>query len=124
EIANRPPTADAGADQTVECSTAEGTNIVLNASGSSDLDDNLGLYSWLRGGRAGVEVGFDPISKIEQSLGTQTYIARVIDQFGGGDGDSTVVDVVDTTPPVLTCSAPVPAINQTNHAFVTAGLNG
>jgi hypothetical protein len=122
EISNLPPTADAGTDQTVECSTAEVTNVVLDASGSSDLDDNLVLYSWLRGGRAGVEVGFDPMSKIEQSLGTQTYIARVIDQFGEADEDSTVVEVVDTTPPVLNCSVVVPVINQTNHDLVTVGF--
>lgn len=122
EISNRPPTADAGADQTVECSTAQVTNVVLDASGSSDLDDNLVLYSWLRGGRAGVEVGFDPISTIEQSLGTQTYVTRVIDQFGEADEDSVVVEVVDTTPPLLSCSVVVPVINQTNHNLVTVGF--
>jgi hypothetical protein len=122
EIANFPPTANAGPDQTVECSTAEVTKVVLDASGSSDLDNNLVLYSWLRGGRAGVEVGFDPISTIEQPLGTQTYVARVIDQFGEADEDATVVDVVDTTPPVLSCSVVVPVINQTHHDFVTVGL--
>jgi hypothetical protein len=46
----------------------------------------------------------------------------VIDQFGEADEDSTVVDVVDTTPPVLTCSVAVPVINQTNHDFVTVGF--
>jgi hypothetical protein len=122
EISNRPPTANAGGNQTVECSTAEVTNVVLNATGSSDLDDNLALYSWLRGGRAGTEVGFDPVSTVEQSLGTQTYVLRVIDRVGEADEDSIAVDVVDTTPPVLTCTVAVPVINQTNHNLVTVGL--
>jgi len=76
---NQPPTANAGPVQTVECATAAVTTIVLDAGGSSDPDSNIALYSWMRGTRTGPLVGFDPTSKVEQSLGSQQYVLRVID---------------------------------------------
>ena len=122
DIINQPPTADAGPDQNVECSSKAVTNVVLDASRSSDPDGNIALYSWLRGSRVGPEVGFDEMSKVEQSLGTETYVLRVIDTFGQADEDTTEVNVVDTTPPVLTCSVTTPVLNQTNHGLVNVGL--
>ena len=121
-ILNQPPTADAGPEQTVECATAAVTNVVLDAKGSSDLDSNLALFTWLRGTRGGPVVGFDEVSKVEQSLGTQSYVLRVIDAFGQTDEDTTQVDVVDTTPPVVSCSVVTPVLNQTNHKLVKVGL--
>lgn len=44
--ANEPPTADAGADQTV----AEGTTVTLDASGSTDPDDGIAHYTWVQTG--------------------------------------------------------------------------
>src|SRR5262249_46194546 len=46
---NRPPTANAGTDQTVECAGAT-TQVTLNGSGSSDLDGDTLTYSWSEGG--------------------------------------------------------------------------
>lgn len=125
KLVNQPPTADAGDDeQTIECSTAAVNVVFLDGRGSSDPDGNLVLYSWLRGGRAGVEVGFDPLSKIEQQLGSETYILRVIDGLGQADEDTTTVNVVDTMPPVVSCSVLTPVVNQTNHNLVNVGLAG
>jgi hypothetical protein len=117
-IDNQPPTADAGDDQTVEC-PAPG---ILNATGSSDLDSNIALFSWRRGSRIGEEVGADEISIVQQGLGTETYVLRVIDAFGQADEDATDVTVEDTMPPELSCSVAVPVIQQTNHNMVTVGL--
>ncbi len=107
-IINQPPTADAGPDKNVECASKGRTDIVLDASRSSDPDGNIALYSWLRGSRVGPEVGFDEMSTVEQAFGTQTYILRVIDAFGQADEDTLQVHVVDTTPPVVTCSVAIP----------------
>ena len=110
DILNQPPTADAGPDQTVECATAAVTNVFLDASRSSDLDSNLALFTWLRGTRGGPVVGFDEVSKVEQSVGRQSYVLRVIDALGQTDEDTTQVDVVDTTPPVVSCAVATPTL--------------
>ena len=124
DILNQPPTADAGPDQTVECATALVTNVVLDAGGSSDLDSNLALFTWLRGKRSGPVVGFDEVSKVEQILGTQSYVLRVIDAFGQTDEDTTQVHVVDTTPPAVSCAVATAALNQNNHDLINVGLTG
>ena len=125
DILNQPPTADAGPDQEIECTNAVSvTNVVLDGSGSSDLDSNIALYSWLRGSRVGEEVGFDAMSKVEQSLGAETYVLRVIDAFGEADEDTAEVDVVDTIQPVVSCAVATQVVNQTNHNLVNVGLTG
>jgi len=122
DILNQPPTADAGADQTVECATAAVTAIVLDASASSDPDANIALYSWTRGARTGPLVGFDQRSQVEQSLGSQTYFLRVIDARAQADEASTEVTVADTLPPVVSCSVLAPVLTTTNHTLVNVGL--
>ena len=121
-ITNQPPTANAGPDQNIECTSAAVNDVTLDASASSDPDSNIALYSWLQGGRAGKEAGFDEVSKVEQPLGSQTYVLRVIDALGQADEDTTVVNVVDTTPPVLSCIVGRPVLNQTNHDLINVGL--
>jgi hypothetical protein len=123
-IINQPPTADAGLDQEIECSTAAVNNVDLDGSASSDLDSNIEIYNWFKGSRVGEVVGFDPITQIEQSLGSETYILRVIDAFGEADEDPVNVEIVDTEPPVVTCAVTASVINQTNHNLVNVGLSG
>src|SRR5262249_14144008 len=117
-IVNQPPSADAGTAQVVECPAA----VVLDGSASSDLDSNIALYSWRRGSRTGDEVGFDAVSNVQQGLGTETYVLRVIDAFAQTDEDTTTATVVDTTAPQLSCSVATPVILQTNHNMVDVGL--
>jgi hypothetical protein len=52
-------------------------------------------------------------------------VLRVIDGFAQADEDTTTVKVVDTTPPVVTCSVATPDLNtttQTNHNLTSVGL--
>jgi hypothetical protein len=118
-ITNQPPTANAGDDQTVECPALA----VLDATGSSDLDSNIALFSWRRGGRTGEEVGFEEMSEVQQGLGTETYVLRVIDALAQADEDATAVTVVDTTPPELSCSVAMPVLRKINHNFHNVGLS-
>jgi len=123
DIHNQPPTADAGPDQTVECSRSVVNAITLDGTGSTDLDDNIRLYSWLRHERAGEEVGFQPISHVQQPLGTESYVLRVIDAFGQADEDTTTVDVTDTTPPVVHCAVMKSLFTDNNHNLFNVGLS-
>jgi hypothetical protein len=107
DIVNQPPTADAGPDQNVECTSSAGASFSLDGRGSSDPDQNLALASWREGSRIGPLIvnGLNT----ERSLGlgaTQTYALRVIDAFAQTDEDTTSAAVVDTTPPVIACNAP------------------
>ncbi len=121
-IINQPPTANAGPDENVECATKALTDVVLDATRSSDPDGNIALYSWFLGSRTGKEVGFEPLSKVEQALGSETYVLRVIDAFGQADEVTTQVNVVDTTPPVVTCSVATSMLTPPNHNLVNVGL--
>ena len=52
---NKPPTADAGQDQTV----TEGEVVTLDASGSADPDDGIASFSWRQTGGTGVLLSDD-----------------------------------------------------------------
>lgn len=105
-LVNQPPTANAGADQVVECNLPQRGRFTLT-SHSQDPDGNLALLSWFRGSRMGPEVGFTPKVVLEQDLDTEVdYVLRAIDRLAQADEDTTRVRVVDTTAPVIACNAP------------------
>lgn len=107
DIVNQPPTAAAGADQTVECTGTAGASFVLDGRGSSDPEPNLALASWRLGTRTGTELSNDLVTTAALGIGgTQSYVLRVIDDLAQLDEDTTTVSVVDTTPPSVACNAP------------------
>ncbi|MDX1615413.1 MAG: PKD domain-containing protein [Candidatus Promineifilaceae bacterium] len=93
--ANRPPTADAGGPY----DAAEGQTISLDASGSTDPDDNLASFAW----------DLDNDGQFDDATGLTTEVTfgdngvhqvglRVTDAFGQTDTDSAEV-VVGNLPP-------------------------
>jgi hypothetical protein len=108
-IVNQPPVANAGADQTVECTSPEGAPITLNGSGSADADNNIAFYTWRRGSDTGPLVGDPspaPMRTTRQGLGQTSYVLRVVDGNFAADSASVNVNVVDRTAPVIDCHAP------------------
>jgi hypothetical protein len=106
-LTNQPPTADAGNDQTIECTSPSGAAFVLDGSQSSDPDGDIRVVSWRADGRVGPEVGF--ASQLPGTLGvgqSRTFVLRVIDGFGQADEDPVTAAVVDTTPPDVVCNVP------------------
>jgi hypothetical protein len=107
EIVNQPPTAAAGPDQSVECTSTAGASFTLDGRASSDPDHNLALASWREGSRVGSLLVNGLNAELALGLGeSQSYVLRVIDSFAQTDEDTTEVSVVDTTPPSIACNAP------------------
>ncbi len=107
ELVNQPPTAAAGADQVVECTSPDGAAFVLDGRGSRDPDGDLAVASWRLGSRTGRAISDD--LRTTQALGigdTQTYVLRVLDTYAQLDEDPTTVSAVDATPPTIDCGAP------------------
>lgn len=93
-----PPTAG-NADQTVECTVPGATEVVLNAAASSDPDGDLISFEWYDGA---VLLGTGITFPTTFPLGTQNLTLRVIDARELLDCTPVSIQVVDTTPPILT----------------------
>jgi len=99
-----PPIADAGPDQTNECS-AVSTDVLLDGRGSFDPNgDPLSSCEWRLGA---LLVGTNMLQHVSLPLGVHEITLTVTDSAGASDSDTTQVTVVDTTPPLLACPTDV-----------------
>ena len=108
-IVNQPPWPNVGPDQTVECTSPAGADVILDASGSTDADNNISFYVWRRGSATGsllTAPTSNPVAPTSQALGEETYYLQVVDSRFAADDDAVKVNVVDTTAPTLSCNAP------------------
>ena len=112
-FSNLPPTARAGADQTVTC----GGLAHLNGSGSTDPNNNLFIFAWSENGKT---FALGPQVDVRLAPGQHTVTLAAIDRYGGQGTDTVVVTVSgDTTPPTFT-SVP-PALTISNCASPNIG---
>lgn len=97
-MANRPPSANAGADQVVSSQGGSGTEIVLDGSGSSDPDGDGMIYTWtgpfVEGG--GVSSGVGPIV----TLPVGNHVVRLTVSDGQFESSDTVVITMINDPPI------------------------
>ena len=93
---NRPPVADAGADQVVGCS-GFATGVTLDGSGSLDPDGDALVYRW-----TGDPDPADVVSpRVSLGVGSHAFTLAVDDGRQTGPVDSVLVTVRDEAPPVL-----------------------
>lgn len=124
QVVNQPPTADAGSDQTVEQESWEGTEVTLDASGSSDPDDDPLTFTWAEGTDILAGPTTDAQVDVMLPLGSHTVTLTVDDDMGGTDTDDVVVVVVDTTPPSIDSASTSPSmIWPPNHKMVNVSVN-
>jgi hypothetical protein len=91
---NDAPVANAGTDQTVECSNA----VMLDGSASFDVDGDTLTYVW-REGMTVIATGSKP--DVALPFGTHTLTLRVEDPSGVFHEDNVIVNVLDNTAPVM-----------------------
>jgi hypothetical protein len=111
---NRPPVAAAGPDQTVECLSHEGTNVVLDGTGSNDSDGTITKYEWFAGGTL-VASGARPTVLL--GLGVHSLRLVVTDDDGATHDDDVVIAVRDTRAPEVSLSASPGSLWPPNHKY-------
>jgi hypothetical protein len=114
-VCNLPPVADAGPDQTVECTSPAGAMVTLD--GTASFDPNGGsdqanlLYTWT--GPFGT-VSNDPMPTVTIPLGGHLVTLEVEDPAGETDTDTVLITVNDTAAPVITLSVLNPLTLECN----------
>jgi len=97
-VANQPPAADAGPDQTVTDTDNSGAEMVtLDGSGSSDPDGTIVSYEWSDGGTP-LPGGTGPTPTVNLAVGTHTITLTVTDDNGATDSDDVIITVDPFTP--------------------------
>ncbi len=114
---NQPPMADAGEDQVQEASGPSGTPVTLDASGSSDPDNNNLTFTWTGPFSEGGGTVTGEVVQVTLQIGTHTIDLLVDDGQGETSTDFLLVQIGDTTDPVL---SGVPG-NITVEATIPAG---
>jgi len=126
-LVNQPPHADASkTKKTVECTSGQGALVSLDASGSTDADDNIAYYVWRPSPDPGSNVAApsgNPVITTQQAVGRKTYGLRVVDDRFAADTDTVQVSVVDTTQPTISCNAPATITPSDVPEKPTAGIS-
>jgi len=97
---NNPPLADAGADQTITCTTSAGADVDLDGTSSSDPDSDPLNYSWSENG---FEIATGANATVSLAPGTHVIDLVVNDGTVDSAPDQVVITVIeDVTPPIVT----------------------
>ena len=97
-VDNQPPTANAGADQTVSDADGTGSETVTLSGSGSDPDGTIASYEWKEGATA---LGTTATITPSLSVGIHTITLTVTDN-GGKTGTDTVTITVNASPPPTT----------------------
>ncbi|HEX8708249.1 MAG TPA: immunoglobulin-like domain-containing protein, partial [Pyrinomonadaceae bacterium] len=117
-IKNQSPTANAGADQTVECGGGR-TSVTLDGTASADPDagDTL-TYSWAEGS---TPLGTGATLSVGLGLGSHTITLMVTDSFSASAQDTVTINVLDTQAPTITVKGANPLLVECHTGFTDPG---
>ncbi len=108
-VANRPPIAEAGPDQVLECTGNLQAAATLDGSASTDTDstpgtdDDITSFDWSEGG---VSLATGVTATVPLRLGAHDVTLTVTDKAGATGTDDTLITVRDTIPPVGAVTSP------------------
>lgn len=104
---NQAPTANAGPDQTVLDTDADGFAVVtLNGAASSDADGSIIDYSWTSQGVTGPLLGNGSTLTVTRAIGAHTLALTVTDNAGATSTDIVNITVAAAPPPPPTPTPP------------------
>jgi hypothetical protein len=113
--------ADAGPDQTVECTSAEGAIILLSGD-ALGTGGNSVSFQWsapdtvlLEDDASASTLGLFPVGITEAAL-------TVTDEYGTVAVATVRITVVDTIPPEVACTTDLAALGPPNHKMVEVGV--
>jgi uncharacterized protein YjiK len=112
-----PPTAIAGADQTVECAGAT-TPVALDGTASTAGGGTINSYTWAEGSTS---LGTGATLSVSLPSGSHTITLTVTDTGGGSDTDDVVVNIADTIPPVIHVAGSNPMTVECHTTFTDPG---
>ncbi|HEX5424326.1 MAG TPA: PKD domain-containing protein [Candidatus Acidoferrales bacterium] len=115
-VANQPPVANAGLNQTIACSGPNGSSLTLDGSQSSDPDGDALTFVWTD--ETGTIVGTTATVQVTVGLGTHVFTLTVTDAAGLSSTASTHVTVGDTTAPTLQVSLSPNLLWPPNHTLI------
>ncbi|MFC2101177.1 PKD domain-containing protein, partial [Bacteroidota bacterium] len=120
---NFPPTADAGADQTITDTDNSGSeSVTLDGSGSSDTDGTITSYAWSENGSQ-IATGISP--SVSFTVGTHNVILTVTDDDTDTDTDEVIITIeVPNTPPIANAGTDQIVIDSDNSGAENVTLDG
>jgi hypothetical protein len=120
KVVVQPPVANAGPDQIVECTGDSQAAVRLNGSASTDPNNDITLYEWFEnfGAAEQVLLGTGQSLTVSLGVGAHTITLRVTDASGKTSTDEVVIEVVDTTPPIVDLHASPSTLWPPNHKLV------
>lgn len=114
--ANQPPVANAGPDQTVECTGHGCALVTLDGSKSSDPDGDTLSFVWQDESKN--LVGTSAVAQFTVPMGAHTFTLTVTDAGGLSSTAVTHVTVRDTNPPTLQVALSPNVLRPREHKLV------
>ncbi len=109
---NRPPTADAGPDQTVTDTDGNGSeSVTLDGSGSTDPDGTIVGYVWTEGGN---QIATGMTATVSLAVGSHTITLTVTDNAGATATDQATVTVNAGNRPPTADAGPDQTVTDTD----------
>jgi hypothetical protein len=114
------PVANAGPDQTVECTGEGGATVTLDASATTDENGDIVSFEWFEhhGTAEEVSLGTGMTLTVALPVGTHTITLVVTDATEKTSTDEVVIDVVDTQPPAVELRLRPARLWPPNHKLV------